>query len=111
LLALSWRATSFIAVSLLLALSLVNQPISNKAIIIDTYLQKLRLAYLFPQTITVNGLHNCIADVGTKMAAWQWSESKLLGMQLPGDACTMDKMPRDGQVRVADLRCPGIKGE
>lgn len=45
------------------------------------------------------------------MAARQRGESKLLWMQLPVGAYTMDKMSRDGQVRVADLWCPGIVGE
>ena len=45
------------------------------------------------------------------MVAWQQGESKLLRMQLPVGAYTMDKMSHDGQVQVADLWCPGIIGE
>jgi hypothetical protein len=79
LLALSWRATSFMAVSLLLALSLVNQPTLNKAIIVETYLQVQKNGTnLSPQTITIDSAHNCIANVSTRMAAGQRSESKLL---------------------------------
>ena len=62
-------------------------------------------------TITVDCPHNYIANVSTRMAARQRSESQLFWMQLPVGAHTMDKMSRDGQVRVTDLWCPGIVGE
>ena len=80
-------------------------------IIIDNYLETQKSAYFPPQTIMVDCPHNYIANVSTRMAAWQRSESQLFWMQLPVGAHTMNKMSRDGQVWVTDLWCPGIVGE
>ena len=65
------------AVSLLLALSLVNQPTWNDTIIINHYLETQKFAYFSLQAITVDCPHNYIANISTGMAARQRSESKL----------------------------------
>ena len=45
------------------------------------------------------------------MATWQRSECELLWVQLSVGTHNMHKMCHDGQVRIADLGCQGIKGE